>query len=51
MEKEKENKISCTDDDEYRICSYICDKFFVGKYNKNHLKSGTLNFNFHKSKR
>ena len=33
--------IYCADDDEYRFYCEIYDKLCIGRYYKNHLKSGT----------
>ena len=33
--------IYCSDDDEYRVSCEICDKLYIERYYKNHLKSGT----------
>ena len=38
--------IYCADDNEYRVCSDICDNLCIERCYKNHLKSGTYTNNF-----
>ena len=51
MDIENQEVIFFADDDEYRVYCEICDKLFIEKYYKNHLKSGTHINNLHRRQR
>ena len=42
------NVIYCADDNEYRVYCHICDKLFIDRLYKNHLKSQTHTNNIRK---
>ena len=50
MKSESDNYevLYCADGDEYRVYCEMCDKFWIERYYKNHLKSGTHTNNIHK---
>ena len=41
MNSENQQFVYLADDDEYRVYCEICDQLCIGRYFKNHLKSGT----------
>ena len=48
MDSDNHEVIYCPDDDEYRIYCVVCDKLFIDRFYKNHLKSQTHKNNIHK---
>ena len=41
MDTVNKEKTYCDDDGEYGICSRVCDKLTIDRFNNNHLKSPT----------
>ena len=51
MNSDSDNReiIYCVDDDEYRIYCDLCDKLFIERFYKNHLKSRVHNNDIQKN--
>ena len=48
METENPEAIYCQDDGEYRVYCDNCDKLFIERFSKNHLKTQTYTNNIRK---